>query len=248
MQLDFNPSRFTRPLLLTTFVLAALSWITGPAIDLFGLPHPHSLAARFNLDTEGNFVTWFKSALLFMAALASMLIARDKRKSQGTFVWHWQVLAVAFTLMSIDEVARIHEGLTAPVRQTLHVTGFLYYAWIIPAAALVLAFCALMLRFFLHLPRRFQVGLAFGSFVYVLGALGFEGLGGYVTSTHANGLWYPVLVTLEECAQMIGSVMLLHMLLVYINDGGTVPSVASIGRRSSPVLGRGGLAQRSVRI
>jgi hypothetical protein len=247
MQLDLNPSRITRSLLIVMLLLAALSWITGPYVDLFGLPHPHSLWERFNLDAESNFVTWFKSVLLFMAALTAGLIARDKCRAQATFVWHWQVLALTLVVMSLDEVARVHEGLTSPLRHSLHVTGFLYYAWIIPAAALVIAFCALMLRFFLHLPGHIRMGLAFGAFVYVLGALGFESVGGYVISIGANGFWYPVLVTLEECSQMIGSIILLQTLLVHVKEGSMVRQrVVSVKREQ--VLGRAALSGRISRI
>lgn len=230
MQLDINPIRITRWLLIVTLVLAILSWITSPFIDLFGLPHPKSLWEKFNLDAEGNFVTWFKSILLFLSAIATALIAQSKRESQANFIWHWQVLAWAFALMSIDEIARIHEGLTSPLRNALHSSGFLYYAWIIPAAAIVIAFCALMLRFFLHLPNRFQIGLAAGAFVYVLGALGLESLGGYAVSTNAQPLLIPILVTLEECSQMIGSIILLNMLLTYLK-GGTVAMGQDVDQR-----------------
>jgi hypothetical protein len=231
MQLDVNPIRITRWLLIVTLVLAILSWITSPFIDLFGLPHPKSLWEKFNLDAEGNFVTWFKSVLLFMAAITTGLIAQSKRDSQAKFIWHWQVLAWAFTLMSIDEIARIHEGLTSPLRNALHSTGFLYYAWIIPAAAIVIAFCALMFRFFLHLPGRLQLGLATGAFVYVLGALGFESLGGYMVSTNAPPLLIPILVTLEECSQMIGSIILLNMMLTFLMQGSTVGWGQDVGSR-----------------
>jgi hypothetical protein len=233
MQLEINPIRITRWLLIVTLVLAILSWITSPFIDLFGLPHPKSLWEKFNLDAEGNFVTWFKSMLLFLSAIATALIAQNKRTSH-TFVWHWQVLAWAFTLMSIDEIARVHEGLTSPLRHTLHSSGFLYYAWIIPAAAIVIAFCILMLRFFLHLPQRFQIGLASGAFVYVLGALGLESLGGYAVSTNAQPVLIPILVTLEECSQMIGSIILLNMLLAYLKDS-TVGQTEAVTQRGQVV-------------
>jgi hypothetical protein len=248
MQLDINPIRITRWLLIATLVLAILSWVTSPFIDLFGLPHPKSLWEKFNLDAEGNFVTWFKSILLFLSAIATALIAQNKRDSQAKFIWHWQVLAWAFTLMSIDEIARIHEGLTSPLRHTLHSSGFLYYAWIIPAAAIVIAFCILMLRFFLHLPQRFQIGLASGAFVYVLGALGLESLGGYAVSTNAQPVLIPILVTLEECSQMIGSIILLNMVLIYLKDS-KVYQNDPVGQQHKAVkFGRGQVMKQLSRI
>jgi hypothetical protein len=247
MQLDINPIRITRWFLIVTLVLVILSWITSPFIDLFGLPHPKSLWEKFNLDAEGNLVTWFKSILLFLSAIATGLIAQSKRNSQAKFIWHWQVLAWTFTLMSIDEIARVHEGLTSPLRNTLHSSGFLYYAWIIPAAAIVIAFCILMLRFFLHLPRRFQIGLATGAFVYVLGALGLESLGGYAVSTNAQPVLIPILVTLEECSQMIGSIILLNMVLVYLKDS-KVYQNDPVGQQQAVTFGRGQVTKQLSRI
>ena len=92
---------------------------------MFGLVH------LFDLDAEQNIPTLFSTGLLLMGALLSTILWKASR-AEGLPERMWFVLAVAFTLLGVDEFCALHEGLVAPVRSTLHTTGLLYFAWVVP--------------------------------------------------------------------------------------------------------------------
>jgi hypothetical protein len=211
VQLQINTSSLIRWLLLATLLLVIFGWMASPFIDVFGLPHPQTTWQRFNLDGEGNFMTWFKSVLMLLSATVAGLLALGRR----VFVRYWWALCVVFALISMDEVVGIHETSTDLVRNALHVGGLLYYAWIVPACAFVLVFTLAMLRFFRQLEPTLRLGLLVGAGVYVVGALGIESLGGYAMNVGSSPLLIYVLVTCEEGLQMIGSILILRTLLEF---------------------------------
>ena len=79
-------------------------------------------------------------------------------------------------LLSLDELARIHETLIRPVRRLLNTSGLFYYAWIIPGLILVAAFLLVYVRFLANQPQRLRWGLIISGAVFVAGAIGFEAL------------------------------------------------------------------------
>ena len=60
----------------------------------------------FELDEENNLPTWFSSYLLLNNALVLWLIAASKSDAYRIY---WIVLAIGFVVLSIDEVAGLHE-------------------------------------------------------------------------------------------------------------------------------------------
>jgi hypothetical protein len=61
-------------------------------------------------------------------------------------------------ILSVDEVARIHEtlgGVSASLANSVGFTpsGFIYYFWVVPGAIFVLVVLLAYARFLLHLPK-----------------------------------------------------------------------------------------------
>ena len=113
----------------------------------YGYQSAFTLIPLFDLDREGNVPAWFSSLLLFSIALLLGIIGAGKAKSRDRWRWHWIGLAVIFVLLSMDEAASLHERLTVPLRSALDLSGALYFAWVVPAGALLIVFAAVYIRF-----------------------------------------------------------------------------------------------------
>ena len=179
-----------------------------------------SFVRLFSLDAEGNIPTWFSSAMLLAASALLGVIAHFRRRHGQPFANHWAVLALVFLYISMDETARIHEMLGTPVNAVWDTNGFLHFGWIIPGILFVVLFAAAYVPFLFHLPRRTRRGFLIAGTVFVVGAIGFESLCGYFYSRSGSYLDVPFLLAanVEEVLEMVGIVILLHALLLFIQQ------------------------------
>lgn len=112
--------------------------------------------------------------------------------------------AVAFTA-SLDEFTQLHERVFTRVSYLLGDTSIyksLGFTWVLIGApfAVLIAVMLLSLIYNLPLPSRRMIFWAGGLFL--LGALGFETLGGLVKDVAP--VWYAVLMNIEEWLEMLG--------------------------------------------
>ena len=124
-----------------------------------------------NVNHEGNFPTWLSSTLLTLNGLGLLVIAYIKRQMAQPYFLNWLVLGIIFFFLSLDETASLHESSISTLRDVLGTGGFLYYAWIIPAAILVVVLGLLYLPFLFHLPRYIQKVFSTAAALYLSGAL-----------------------------------------------------------------------------
>jgi hypothetical protein len=169
------------------------------------------------VDGESNIPTWFSASLLLLCAFLLSVIAvalgRDETPDR-----RWLVLSLIFGFLSLDEVAQLHELSIAPLRDMLHPTGFLYFAWIIPAGIAVALFAVAYLSFLRTLPARTRRLFLSAAAVYVGGALGVEAISGAQASVHGeHNAGYHAIVTVEETLEMTGLVFFIYALLDYIS-------------------------------
>ncbi len=154
-----------------------------------------------------------------------LVIAQASRHRDRVY---WLALGVIFVAMSIDEEAGFHD-LTAPFfywvfKRLAPVIGGPFhglinkpgYAWMVPGIVFAGAVAAAYWPFLMRLPKRFrQLFLASGA-VFMIGAVGFEILGGWY-----SGLWGPLhpkfvlLSTCKETLKRAGEIMFLYSLLSY---------------------------------
>ncbi len=167
----------------------------------FGLPR--APAELFSLGFEANVPTWYSSALLLVAGLLLGRIAdRDGTRHRR----RWWLLAGIFVYMSLDEAIEIHEYLVYLV--PLETTGVLFFAWVIPASAILLLLAAIYWPFLRDLPagsrRRFVVAGA----IFVGGALLMELPAGWWVERHGyDNLTYGLIDWVEEAMEMSGSTL-----------------------------------------
>lgn len=170
-----------------------------------GFPPMFDGFRHINLDTEHNIASWWSSSLMLVSALIMLAFSKVEK---GRGLYHstiWVPLAVVFFLLSLDESASFHESFIAPLRGLLGLDGIFYFAWVIPAFFVLIAFGLFILRRFLALPRTIRVQFAAAGTIYVCGALGMEMMGGWLTASgQGASAYYSVSIIIEEGMEIIG--------------------------------------------
>jgi len=217
MRIRIHPEGVFKSLLCLVSVLLFMN-ILG-LISSFYLGHGrlHGLIALFNFDSEKNIPTLYSSlALLFSSALLSIIAFIHKRN--GSAYYYWLGLAIIFLFLSIDETSSIHERLIIPVRESLHTSGALFFAWVIPYGIALIIFIATYLKFLIGLPKKIMVLFIISGATFVSGAIGFELLGGWQADLSGtdNNLVYSIFYTCEESLEMLGIVIFIYTLLTYM--------------------------------
>ena len=182
------------------------------------------LSALFDFNREGNLPSFYSSVALLFAAFLFSVIAGDAWARDDPWKRHWRGLAMIFLFLAIDEAAELHGILSQPLRDFAHLSGALLFAWVIPYGILTIIIAIAYRKFWWALPPQPRLELAVAAVVFVVGALGFEVIGGIIVSEHGglkNGLdtWqHAIEYTLEELLEMTGVLICIHALLHYIDD------------------------------
>lgn len=172
----------------------------------------------FNVDKEMNIPTLYSSCAMIVASLLLGLIAHIHAKKHDAYL-AWAGLSAIFLFLALDEMTELHEMLVGPVRNSLNTSGILYFAWVIPYAALLLIFTLTYFRFLFRLPTKTRNLLILSGITYVTGALGFELIGGEVSQLYGiNSLNYAVSYTIEETLEMFGIAFLIYTASSYIAE------------------------------
>ena len=212
-----SPRRISRSLTVIVVGLI-LAGVDGQLSKyLFNYDTVFGLVRLFNLDAEANVPSWYSSSLLLLCSVLLGVIGQAKLLARDPYATHWRFLAILFLGMSLDEAAGFHEMLARPLRSTLHVSGILYYAWVIPAAAAVLLIGLAYLRFLIALPHETRRLFVLAGGIYVGSALGLELVEGYWATVHGeNNLTLRLIEAVEDVGEMFGLVVFLYALLSYI--------------------------------
>lgn len=186
--------------------LGALAYYSGSSwakelYEVFSVGYDQSVPTHFAV------CQWFVGA-----ALAFKIGARTKNSARERRGWF--IIAAVALFNSIDELAMFHERLTGPVRSFLGAEGFLFYAWVIPYAAIILVLCLILTKFLLSISRDTLLLLVISGVVFVLGAVGLEMVGANIVYNGSiDGLIYKLVFTLEETLEMLGVSLFIYTLL-----------------------------------
>ena len=154
---------------------------------------PWLIRQLFDLDEENNLPTWFSSFLLLNNALVLYLSAQS---SIGADRNYRVLLAAGFLVLSIDEVAGLHESLNTAIDIN----------WAIPAGILVILVGLAFVPFLLSLQRRLAILFVLSGLLYVSGAICVELLS---EDMDEKSLAYGFATALEEGLEMLGALMFL---------------------------------------
>jgi hypothetical protein len=200
----------------------------------------------FDVGEERSIPTWFNSILLLVCSILLAVVAVAKKQRNDRYSLHWGVLSIILLLLSLDEVASIHEAIGQQSERLLHsATGFtpggaITFFWVVPGAIFVLVVLLAYLRFLVHLPQTTRRWFLFAGALFVLGALGVEMLtaqvmsssgsiadwvasssGGIVGRESASAI--PTILkglqtSIEEMFEMLGLTAFVYALLAYISS------------------------------
>ena len=214
-----RPATVTRTLLLTEFLLILLS--LGGQLIRYGSDYDSllGLVDKFYVDNENNIPTYFSGLLLLFGGFLLGLIALMKQDTRDPFRVHWKWLALLFVLLSLDEIASIHEMSIHPIKRIVDVGGFFFFAWVVPGLLFVAAAGLYFLRFVFSLPTATRSRVIVAGIVYLAGSMGVEMLGGhYYEQSQRQDFVYSLIVTLEEALEMTGVILFIHALLIYLSE------------------------------
>jgi len=190
-------------------LLAALHF--GSVALAYGFPSTgFHVPEALKLNNEATVATWFSSFVDFVnAALLAVITAGAPRRER----WRWAVTTLAVLGVSVDEVSGFHEDLSWVLHTTMHTTGLLTYAWVVPAALFVAAVGLLCVRMILARPGGLLVLL--GGVVFVAGAAGVEVFEGWwVGATgETTDAVFLLLNGIEETMEMLGAIVTMAGLL-----------------------------------
>ena len=159
-----------------------------------------TLLPKLSLSYEQNLPTWFSSSLLLLCAIAAGAIAAARPAMR----WHWWGMCAVAAWMSLDEAAEIHEHLSGH----FNTGGVLYFDWVIPAAAILIALAFAFLPFVMRLEAQTRKRLIIAATIYVGGALFMELPLGWITETRGmENVGYALVDWVEETMEMIGAVL-----------------------------------------
>jgi len=224
---DATPGRYevsisrrglTRLLLIVAITLLACH--AASALYHYRVEKLHFLVLQlFDVDQENNLPSWFSGCLLLTASALLWFCARTKRSGGDPWSGFWYALAVGFLLLSVDEVAGIHESINSVIVIT----------WAIPGGAAALVIGLAFIPFLLHLPRRTAVLFALAAAMYLAGAAGLEVVGNsLVAQGLQDTLRYKLWTLLEESLEIFGVILFLDTLLRYMRGSGASGVHASL--------------------
>lgn len=212
-----RPVTVTRTLLVIVGVLLSLSLCSQ--LVKYGTGHDtvFGIIPLLYVDYEANLPTWYSSIALLTASVVVCFIALSKRAQKDRYTFHWFFLSGLFFLLSVDEVATIHECAIEPMRKLIDASGVLHYAWVIPGGIFVLMVGGFMLRFLISLPARTRNLFMIAGAVFVGGAIGVEMISAFHAFSHGEkNLLYSLIITFEEAMEMLGVIIFIHANLEYL--------------------------------
>lgn len=165
---------------------------------------PWHVRQLFDVDEEDSFPTWYSSAALLLTAVTLWVNARRQCALGSPLRWHWSGLAVGFLLLSIDEIAGIHETMNSLIDGS----------WAVPGAVLAALIGGLYLMFLVRLDRKTAIQFVIGGAIFVGGAVGVElYTEPYLENDQLNTLAYNLWTAVEEGMEMSGVLIFLGALL-----------------------------------
>lgn len=171
------------------------------------------LVPRFSMDNEVSVPTWFASSLLLVLSFLFGFIAYEKRQKKKPYQNHWMLLGAIFLYLSIDEASELHELAIEPFQNIFDIqSGPLFFAWIIPAIAVLAVLAIIFAKFFFQLPEQARRFYLYAFVLFVLGAVGVEMISGayWQANDFSNDMTYRLLNAFEEGLENSGLILAIY--------------------------------------
>jgi hypothetical protein len=163
-----------------------------------------------SLSYERNLPTWYSASLLLLCAVVLGRIGALRRARGAGEAGYWRALAVIFFYVSLDETVSLHERANA----WFDLEGVLLFAWIIPAAVLLVIGAGVFGKFLWRLPRETRRSFLTAAAVFLAGGLGMELPAGYWATHHGDwNLAYALIDGAGEALELLGTTLFLAALV-----------------------------------
>ncbi len=169
----------------------------------------------FNLNAEGSFATWWSSFNLAVAAGLCLLVSRRAARTSRLHGILWAGLAVVMLLLSIDEVAQVHDRMNkAQFILGVMFEGLPFRPWVVFGGAFAAVVAVATIPLLLALPRRVAGLVILSGALFVAGAVGLEVVAAVLEERGASlyGLPVMILILIEETLEM-GAIALFNIVL-----------------------------------
>lgn len=175
------------------------------------------LLNRLDLGHEPSLPNWWSSLLWLGCAGLALVCSRGPTNAKESRRRPFQLLALLFVVLAIDEAVMIHELADATLHEMLNTSGLLYFAWVIPGAIFVVCIVLLFGKFVLGLPGLTRNKLILAGVVFVSGAIGCELFeGALYESNQLESVSFTLLQCVEELLEMLGVILCADALLTLI--------------------------------
>lgn len=171
----------------------------------------------FSMGQESNLPTYISALnLLFAGALCGIISVYELNQRNRT-TWHWIGLSAGLILMSVDEAAKIHEGIVGVFIEMAigRGTGIFYYVWYLAYIPIVIIIGVSYFPFLKRLPLQYSFRLSLAALVFLGGAIGLEMIESVLKYAEINTA---ISMLFEETFEMLGVVILIHTLLLYLSE------------------------------
>lgn len=214
MELIIRASKLRRNLVSLISAASALSFALA-MIELLGRVRLGTAGRLFSVDAETSLPTWYATLSIASAAALLALIASVSRRRGERDSLSWAALSAIFVVISVDEITMVHEMVSQRLGELVPFTGWLRFAWVVPALLVLPAVGAAALPFLSRLPKRRRLQFVSAGAIYVCGALGMEMVGAKVSESMKSAALYSAtgqMITpayaacfhLEEFMEMLG--------------------------------------------
>ncbi|MBI3288580.1 MAG: hypothetical protein HYZ74_03575 [Elusimicrobia bacterium] len=218
--MELRSRRALRTLLAVAALLTAISaanWICAMAWNI-RVPGLVGEGCVTNINNERGLANWFSLLQLAAAALLLWMVAAREARCGSRDALAWRALSAGFALLSLEELAGLHDRVGKALHAHWHLTGWWRFSWVVAALVFLpplgLAFIGLLRRLE---PRRRRQFIVAGA-IYLSGMLGLEIIGGKIYAA-AGDVETPLCVLLfhvEELLEMTGIALFLSALIEHL--------------------------------
>lgn len=216
LSLTLRPRAVLNVLAAGAVILLGLHYV-GLAFDRDGGRWSENIRRLSDLNDELSIGTWYSSGLLLSAAAASFVAARRDRSDRRM---SWYLLTAAFTFLSADEAASIHE-MGDGLHDALGIDTATTFLWTVPYGLAGLGLAWIILPFLKGLPRETLTLLLVSAVVYVGAAIGLELLAAFFREIEQDSLVDHVTIPIEEAAEMLGVTIFIVGVIAHV---GRIPA------------------------
>lgn len=181
--------------------------------------HIFEMSNRVDFDDEASIPTWFSQFILLSIAVGAFIsayLSRPRSNKNNSRIF-WLIVGGISFLLSIDEVAALHEF----VLQTVHLLTFgesgatkSNNAWVMVLPFITIGALALVWRAIRNLSKQIVWLFVLGGAIYLAGAVGID----IITNADAanNFINAGILVAIEESMELIGSSIILFAIIRHL--------------------------------